>query len=69
MKNKMQFYRCGKCVFFMHNMCINIKSLSFGELILATYFSCDGFEPDKSRSKEVILFKEEKVERRKSKTT
>jgi hypothetical protein len=50
-------------------MCINIKSLCFGENILTTYFSCSGFEAKKPQGIEVILFKEEKVEQRKSKTT
>jgi hypothetical protein len=50
-------------------MCINIKCLSFGEDVLATYFSCGGFESGKPQGKEVVLFKEEQVERRKSKTT
>jgi hypothetical protein len=64
----MLFDRCGRCAFFMQNMCINIKTLSFGENILSTYFSCSGFEPNKPQIKEVILFPEKKVERRKSKT-
>jgi hypothetical protein len=65
----MSFYRCGQCVFSIQNMCINIKSLSFGENVLNTYFSCTGFETKKPQIKEVILFQEKKIERRKSKTT
>ena len=64
----MCFYRCGQCVFFMHNRCINLKSLSFGENILNTYFSCNGVELKEPRNKEAALFQEKKTEGRKSKT-
>jgi hypothetical protein len=38
------FYRCGQCKFSTERVCLNAKTLSFGENVLDTYFSCSGFE-------------------------
>jgi len=63
----MTFYRCGACAFFIQGVCSNIKAFSFGEKILATYFSCHGFEHRPTQIKEFI-FEEKKIDQRKIKT-
>ena len=38
------YNKCGICKFFVQHICANMRSISFGEKILETYFSCDKFQ-------------------------
>jgi hypothetical protein len=64
------FYRCGQCKFSTEHVCLNAETLSFGENVLDTYFSCSGFEakskvPARYSAQEFF----EKLETKKSKIT